>query len=235
MAENPQEYEDLSKGSKMVGLLQRALSTHWSPVVRKPQRPGRIFWPQGCSLDILHLRTRTKGTDTSFLAIMHVCMLSRFSRVSLRPYGLKPTRLLSPWNSPGKNTGVGCHALLEGVFSTQDINVVSRTKQVLVNCSVMLVVVVISYTSNLCFLFFRFITGKLPSNQRLYFQPSPYPCSWVWFCDNFSSLKCGQKWCVLLSGPHFKEAGVFLMLSFVIGYRRLWGLEWQDQKTQEAV
>ena len=50
---------------------------------------------------------------------------------------------------------MGCHALLEGVFSTQDINVVSRTKQVLVNCcSVMLVVVVISYTSNLCFLSF---------------------------------------------------------------------------------
>ena len=122
MAENPQEYEDLSKGSKMVGLLQRALSTHWSPVVRKPQRPGRIFWPQGCSLDILHLRTRTKGTDTSFLAIMHVCMLSRFSRVSLRPYGLKPTRLLSPWNSPGKNTGVGCHALLQGIFPAQGSN-----------------------------------------------------------------------------------------------------------------
>ena len=30
---------------------------------------------------------------------------------SLRPYGLQPTRLLCPWDSPGKNTGVGCHAL----------------------------------------------------------------------------------------------------------------------------
>ena len=30
---------------------------------------------------------------------------------SLRPYGLKPTRLLCPWNSPGKNTGVGCLSL----------------------------------------------------------------------------------------------------------------------------
>ena len=26
---------------------------------------------------------------------------------SLRPYGLQPTRLLCPWDSPGKNTGVG--------------------------------------------------------------------------------------------------------------------------------
>ena len=28
---------------------------------------------------------------------------------SLRPHGLQPTRLLHPWDSPGKNTGVGCH------------------------------------------------------------------------------------------------------------------------------
>ena len=29
-----------------------------------------------------------------------------------RPYGLQPTRLLCPWDSPGKSTGVGCHCLL---------------------------------------------------------------------------------------------------------------------------
>ena len=27
-----------------------------------------------------------------------------------------------PWNSPGKNTGVGCHALLQGIFPTQGWN-----------------------------------------------------------------------------------------------------------------
>ena len=31
---------------------------------------------------------------------------------SVRPHGLQPTRLLHPWDSPGKNTGVGCHFLL---------------------------------------------------------------------------------------------------------------------------
>ena len=31
---------------------------------------------------------------------------------SVRPYGQQPTRLLCPWNSLGKNTGVGCHLLL---------------------------------------------------------------------------------------------------------------------------
>jgi len=34
---------------------------------------------------------------------------------SVRPYGLQPTRLLRPWDSPGKNTGVGCHCLLQCV------------------------------------------------------------------------------------------------------------------------
>ena len=33
-----------------------------------------------------------------------------------------PARLLCPWNSPGKNTGVGCHALLQGIFLTQGSN-----------------------------------------------------------------------------------------------------------------
>ena len=32
------------------------------------------------------------------------------------------TRLLCPWDSPGKNTGVGCHLLLQGVFMTQGSN-----------------------------------------------------------------------------------------------------------------
>ena len=31
---------------------------------------------------------------------------------SSRPHGLQPTRLLHPWDSPGKSTGVGCHCLL---------------------------------------------------------------------------------------------------------------------------
>ena len=32
------------------------------------------------------------------------------------------TRLLCPWNSPGKNTGMGCHYLLQGIFLTQGSN-----------------------------------------------------------------------------------------------------------------
>ena len=38
---------------------------------------------------------------------------------SLGSHGLSPTRLLCPWDSPGKDTGVGCHSLLQGIFPTQ--------------------------------------------------------------------------------------------------------------------
>ena len=41
---------------------------------------------------------------------------------SMWPHGLWPTRLLCPWDSPGQNTGVGCHSLLQGIFPTQGSN-----------------------------------------------------------------------------------------------------------------
>ena len=41
---------------------------------------------------------------------------------SLGTDGLQPTRLLCPWDSLGKNTGVGCHALLQGIFPIQRSN-----------------------------------------------------------------------------------------------------------------
>ena len=44
------------------------------------------------------------------------------SAVSLRPHGLQPSRLLCPWDFPGRNTGVGYHSLLQGIFPTQGLN-----------------------------------------------------------------------------------------------------------------
>ena len=50
-----------------------------------------------------------------------VCVRSVVSN-SLQPHGLQPTSILCPWNSPGKNTGVGCYFLLQGIFLTQGSN-----------------------------------------------------------------------------------------------------------------
>ena len=40
---------------------------------------------------------------------------------SLSSHGLYPTRLLRPWNFPGKSTGVGCNFLLQGIFRMQEL------------------------------------------------------------------------------------------------------------------
>ena len=40
----------------------------------------------------------------------------------LRPHELYPARLLCPWNFPDKNTGVGWHFLLQGIFPSQGSN-----------------------------------------------------------------------------------------------------------------
>ena len=40
----------------------------------------------------------------------------------LRRCVLWPARLLCPWGFPGKNTGVDCHVLLQGIFLTQGLN-----------------------------------------------------------------------------------------------------------------
>ena len=57
-------------------------------------------------------------TDLTFLC--NIVLYRRCHQVasvvsdSVRPHGLQPTRLLCPWDSPGKNTGVGCQTLTKG-------------------------------------------------------------------------------------------------------------------------
>ena len=66
------------------------------------------------------------------------CMLSCSVLLdSLWPHRLKPTRLLSPWGFPGKNTGVGCHFLLQGIFLSQGSNLCllhQHADSLLLNC-----------------------------------------------------------------------------------------------------
>ena len=48
-----------------------------------------------------------------------LCQVASVMDESLQPCLPSPTKLFCPWNSPGKNTGMGFHALLQGIFLTQ--------------------------------------------------------------------------------------------------------------------
>ena len=88
---------------------------------------------------------RSQSDTTEGLALHFLLCLRKFTRVSpvvcpklqffasvsvslsvvsdsLWLHGLYPTRLLCPWTVPGKNTGVGCHALLQRIFPTKESN-----------------------------------------------------------------------------------------------------------------
>ena len=57
---------------------------------------------------------------------MHAKLLQSFPTLcypmDCSPPGFSVLGILYPWNSPGKNTGVYCHALLQGNFLTQKLN-----------------------------------------------------------------------------------------------------------------
>ena len=56
------------------------------------------------------------------LLIGYVVVISQSYPTLLQAHGLWPARILCLWNSPGKNTGVGYHVLLQEIFLTQGSN-----------------------------------------------------------------------------------------------------------------
>ena len=70
----------------------------------------------------IHNYVSTRAGIRYILGNHCVCLVASVMSNSMRPYGLSPTRLLCPCDSPGKNSGVGCHALLQGIFLTQESN-----------------------------------------------------------------------------------------------------------------
>ena len=68
-----------------------------------------------------------KATDSvnTYCFILHVLpfevKVTQLCPTLVTPWTRAP-RLLCPWDSPGKSTGVGCHFLLQGIFSIQELN-----------------------------------------------------------------------------------------------------------------
>ena len=56
------------------------------------------------------------------LSFICVCVHAKLLHSCLWPYAPQSFRLIWPWDSPGKNTGVGCYFLLQEIFLTQGSN-----------------------------------------------------------------------------------------------------------------
>ena len=66
--------------------------------------------------------SRASGGLKDLCPFLCVCVSRLVVSNCLQPHGLEPTRLLCPWNSPGENTRMSCHFLLQGIFLTQGSN-----------------------------------------------------------------------------------------------------------------
>ena len=60
-------------------------------------------------------KTNSAGGDESEVKVL----VAQSCLTFCNPVNCSPTKLLCPWDSPGKNTGVGSHSLLQGIFPTQ--------------------------------------------------------------------------------------------------------------------
>ena len=76
-----------------------------------PPSPPDVISPPAL---VASVSERLEFLDTASLSLCSVAQLC----LTLRRHGL-PARLLCPQASPGKNTGVDCHSLLQGIFPTQ--------------------------------------------------------------------------------------------------------------------
>ena len=97
---------------------------------------------------------------------------------SLRPHGLQPTRVLHPWDFPGKSTGVGCHCLLHPFY------VVSTNYRVLIYCTCHF------QDCFLCFIFFCLLVSSVSD-----FHPDTRGAvvdTFFFFLSSLVQSRCGE-------------------------------------------
>ena len=81
----------------------------------------RILWPRAPS-SCAEPRACPPVPSGPFLVVCSVMLSPSVMSAFLCANSLQLTRLLCPWNFPGKNTGLDCHYLLQGFFPTQGSN-----------------------------------------------------------------------------------------------------------------
>ena len=84
-------------------------------------RPQRILtsFPQNWRDKYSDNRTKSEHLNIYYIIVcVCVCYLLSCVQLFATPWTI-PCQILCPWNSPGKNTGVDCHFLLQGILLTQ--------------------------------------------------------------------------------------------------------------------
>ena len=104
-----------------------------------------LLCPMRFTLDCKHLESRDDITNiliwpsacSPVNAYIHCCCVTSVVSNSMWPQRRQPTRLRRPWDSPGKNTGVGCHLLLQciKVKSESEVAQLCPTRSDPMDCS----------------------------------------------------------------------------------------------------
>ena len=86
--------------------------------------PGIETWSPALQADslLLYHHLGSPGTNKSQYLVVKIKLVAQWCLTLRGPMDCSPPRLLCPWNFPGKNTRVGCHFLLQGIFPTQGLN-----------------------------------------------------------------------------------------------------------------
>ena len=105
------------KSVSLVFTLKAIVRFMWRGVWEWEERGGWMIW----------LFLKLPIWDLTFLSekfSMNACMHAKslWSCLLFTTSLTVAARLLCPWDFPGKNTGVGCHGLLQGIFLTQGSN-----------------------------------------------------------------------------------------------------------------
>ena len=103
--------------SKTTQYMQGTLSPLWWLWFQNKIRPLLLLSVLGGVLSTLHI------PSCFIFSINHAWVLSHI-QLFVAPWTIncQAARLLCPWDFPGKNTGMGCHFLLQGIFLTQGLN-----------------------------------------------------------------------------------------------------------------
>ena len=96
--------------------LYHVLRPHIGEFLSSNQHTKEATWPSQL-LILPHLQVLVTGWVVC--CVVSVCV---FLVTQSRPTLCNPCKAPRQWNFPGKNTGVGCHSLLQGIFLTQGPN-----------------------------------------------------------------------------------------------------------------